>query len=484
LYSIALALQEIKPDIIFHLAYDTEDLSGSIVKGTKDLLLARTATNVACRFIYLSTDAVFDGGSGPYREYDVPTPISAYGKAKRIAEIDVLKAHDIVVRTSLVYGFDPPDPRTVVLLQGLKSGVFKYKYFIDEIQNSPALTKLLRFFYEDRSEVHVIAAGSLLQAKIEREGLSVPVGRIEYAYLYPLDFFEYLEAKKETGLLHFLKSISLDESIPQGIHQEALKLFYEYTMVGGMPEIVKVFLEGENIEVLKNIYSSLLTGYAEDVYKYSSLANSKYLTFVIDSAPLYAGTNITYEKFGASNFRSREMKMSFDLLEKVMLLYQAMATKSIGLPLVPQRKRPKKLLFLDVGLINYQMGIQEKFLTLGDLNDFYRGRIAEQIVGQNILSQFMNYPAKFFYWAKQKPMGSAEVDFCLNKEGSILGIEVKSGSSKRLKSLLSFGNAIKSCQLLRIYSGELKKERIKTNNKTISLISLPFYLVPRILDKF
>lgn len=93
MYSIALALQEIKPDIIFHLAYDTEDLSGSIVEGTKDLLLARTATNVACRFIYLSTDAVFDGGFGPYREYDVPTPIagpkalSRYDFAKKLAHL-------------------------------------------------------------------------------------------------------------------------------------------------------------------------------------------------------------------------------------------------------------------------------------------------------------------------------------------------------------------------------------------------------------
>lgn len=356
--------------------------------------------------------------------------------------------------------------------------------FIDEIQNSPSLIKLLRFFYEEKPDVHVIGAGSLLQAKIEREGLSLPVGRVEYAYLYPLDFFEYLGAKGETELLNFLKEVLPDEHIPQGIHEIALKLFYEYTMVGGMPEIVKVFLENNGTGALKNIYSSLFTGYSEDVYKYSSLANSRYLAYVIEKSPLFAGTNVTYEKFGDSNFRSREMSRAFEILQKVMILYQVQATKSTELPLTEQRKRPKKLLFLDVGLVNYHMGIQENFLNLNDLDNFYRGRIAEQVVGQNILSQFMDSPPKLLYWAKEKPGGCAEVDFCLNRMGNILGIEVKSGKSNRLKSLFSFGSLVEHGHLIRIYSGELKKEEMKIGKKNFILVSIPFYLVPRILESF
>jgi len=356
--------------------------------------------------------------------------------------------------------------------------------FIDEIQNSPSLIKLLRFFYEDRPDIYVIGAGSLFEAKIETEGLSLPVGRIEYAYLYPLDFFEYLGAAGENELLDFLRNVSSDGHIPQGVHDHALKLFYEYTMIGGMPEAVKVFLENKEIKALKSIYSSLLTGYCEDVYKYSSLAVSKYLTYVIEQSPLFAGTNITYEKFGGSNFRSREMARSFDILEKVMLLHQIQATKSVELPLIAQRKRPKKLLFLDVGLVNYQMGIQETYFNLKELNDFYRGRIAEQVIGQNILAQFMDSPPKIFYWAKEKPRGSAELDFCLNKSGKILGIEVKSGKSTKLKSLFSFGSLVKDSWLLRIYSGELKKENVRIAGKSFNLISAPFYLTPQILSYF
>lgn len=355
--------------------------------------------------------------------------------------------------------------------------------FIDEIQNSPALIKLIRFFREDRPEIHVIGAGSLLEAKIEKNGLEMPVGRVEYASLYPLDFFEYLEAKGEDELLGFLRNFSPKDSIPDAIHTLALEAFHEYAMIGGMPEAVKVFLENRDMEKLKTVYSSIFTGYCEDIHKYSTLADSKYLTHAIETSPLFAGTAVTYEKFGGSAFRSREMGKSFEILEKVMLLYQVRATKSTELPLVAQTKRPKKLLFLDVGLVNYQMNILESYLDIKDLNEFYRGRIAEQTVGQNILARFMVSPPRIFYWAREKPAGSAEVDFCLNRKGTILGLEVKSGKSNRLRSLLSLGCAAKESRLIRIYGGQFRKEKIEIENRKLLLISLPFYLVPRILDQ-
>lgn len=354
--------------------------------------------------------------------------------------------------------------------------------FIDEIQNSPSLIKLLRFFYEERPNIHVMAAGSLFQAKIEREGLSLPVGRIEYAYLYPLDFFEYLEARAETELLNFLKSAAPDDRIPEAIHREGIRLFYEYAMIGGMPEVVKFYSENPDINSLRSFYSSLFTSYAEDVYKYSSLAKTKYLSYIIEQSPLFAGTLITYDKFGGSNFRSREMAEAFETLEKAMLVYQVHATKSTGIPLIKQRKRPKKLIFLDVGLVNHRMDIHGEFINLDDLNSLYRGRIAEQVIGQNIIAQFTNHIPILLYWAKGKREGSAEVDFCFQAGGNILGIEVKAGGAGRLRSLYSFAGDVKKHELIRIYGGQLKKERIKIGNKAHKLTSIPFYLIPRILD--
>ena len=117
-----------------------------------------------------------------------------------------------------------------------------------------------------------------------------------------------------------------------------------------------------------------------------------------------------------------------------------------------------------------------------NFNDFYRGRIAEQVVGQNILAQYVNYSPQIFYWAKEKPKGNAEVDFCFTRGGILTGVEVRSGSSNRLKSLRSFGKLIRHSHLIRVYSGILKEENIKINTSNIPLVSIPFYLIPRILD--
>lgn len=354
--------------------------------------------------------------------------------------------------------------------------------FIDEIQNAPSLIKLLRFFYEERPHLHVIAAGSLLEAFIEKLGFSLPVGRVEYAYLYPLDFFEYLEAKHEDDLLALLQSVSWNDRIPDGVHQQALAHFHQYVMIGGMPEIVRSFLEEKDMTRVRSISSGLATAYAEDLYKYATQAEVKYLSFVLENAALFAGTTVTYEKFAGSSFRSREMSRAFSVLEKVMMLYQVPATKSGRLPLVGQGKRPKKLIFLDVGLVNYQMGIHDQYLHIKGLNDFYRGRIAEQIVGQNILAQFIDAKAYLYYWSKDKSLGNAEIDFCLVHQGKILGIEVKSGCSQKAKSFFSFSREVKDGICVRFYSGPLSQETKTLGKKSIMLKSVPFYLLPRVMD--
>jgi predicted AAA+ superfamily ATPase len=165
-----------------------------------------------------------------------------------------------------------------------------------------------------------------------------------------------------------------------------------------------------------------------------------------------------------------------------MLLYQVWATKSTEIPLVGQFKRPRKLLFLDAGLVNHQMGIQGDFLNLKDLAGLYRGRIAEQVVGQNILAQFMYSLPKVLYWAREKTEGIAEVDFCLQHKGRILGIEVKSAAANKLKSLFSFAQAVPNPRLTRICGGQLKEEKIGISGKSFGLLSIPFYLVSRMLE--
>jgi predicted AAA+ superfamily ATPase len=352
--------------------------------------------------------------------------------------------------------------------------------FIDEIQNAPNLIELLRFFYEEKPSLHIVVAGSLLDVKIEKQGLTMPVGRIEYAYVFPLTFFEFLEAIKEEKLLYFLRDCDIKSKIPAAIHRRALDFFQEYALIGGMPEAVALYQQKKWQKEINTVYSSLLTAYNEDIYKYSSAADVKYVSYALEQAPYFAGERIVYEKFGGSVYKSREMGDAFEVLEKAMLLNQIRTTKSVDLPLIKQEKRSKKLLYLDVGLVNFKNNVQVKFLQIKDLNDLYRGKIAEQVVGQNLIADKVNMAQTLFYWARERDKSSAEVDFCLVNKGKIIGIEVKSGHSMKLRSLFSFGDSVKNSVLIRVYSGELKIEDIIYARKKYKLISVPFYLVNNI----
>lgn len=354
--------------------------------------------------------------------------------------------------------------------------------FIDEIQSSPHMIKLLRFIYEERPDLFVIAAGSLLEAKIIKDGFSFPVGRIEFCYLYPLDFFEYLKASGKDALLDILQGADNKHPVSPAVHDLALKKFFEYAMVGGMPGILKEYFVDRDINKLKALYSSLLIAYIEDVHKYASDAEVKYLSYVIETAPLFAGNVFTYERFGGSSFKSREISKAFSVLEKIMLLSQIRATASHNLPLIPKEKRPKKLIYLDVGLVNFRMNTLNDYLLMKDFDGFYQGRIAEQVVAQNLLASSMGYPLELLYWARERDQGTAEIDFCLNVNGKIIGIEVKAGQKGKLKSLMVFAEHTPGAKLVRIYSGPLKKEKIIIKNKEYSLLSIPLYLAPKMFD--
>lgn len=371
--------------------------------------------------------------------------------------------------------------RTAHVLLGRRPIPGKTLVFFDEIQHAPKLIELLRFFHEDRSDLHVIAAGSLLEAMFAREGLEMPVGRVEYAWVYPLTFFEFLHAMQEYDLLAHLKTVTLDEGVPTGVHRKALDLFHSYALVGGMPEVVERYAEKRPYDEIRSLYASLLTGYAEDIYKYARTAEVKYVRHILEHAPYAAGERVTYEKFGNSSYRSREMGEAFDLLGRTMLVHQIPATKSRELPLIGRKKAAKKLLFLDVGLVNHKNDLEEAFVRFDDVSDIIRGRIAKQVVGQNLLAADMQADKPLFYWAKDTSEGSAEVDFCLTHNGRIVGIEVKSGHAGHLKSLASLKDAAPDTALVRISTRPLARESVASlsGEGSYQVCSVPFYLMNR-----
>lgn len=353
--------------------------------------------------------------------------------------------------------------------------------FIDEIQNSSIAMNQLRYFYEEMPDLHVAAAGSLLEVKMKSEGFSFPVGRVEYCYMHPVTFEEYLSAMKETEALHYINSVKPEKKIPSEIHNTLMKKYQEYLLVGGMPEAVARYVETKSLIDVDPVYESILTGFKDDVLKYTSIAKAKYIQYLVEHASKYIGLPVKYENFGGSGFRSREMSEAFDVLEKAMVISRVYASASSQLPIVNNLKKSPKLLYLDTGLVNYQVGLRTEIMNIKDINAVYHGQLSEQITGQTLLSQAIRKNINLSYWYREQKGSISEIDYLISYHNRLIPIEVKSGKSGTLRSLLNFIDEGRNNFAVRIYSGASGIEKIRTpNKKQFALFSLPFYLLHRI----
>ena len=364
----------------------------------------------------------------------------------------------------------------ILLYRGQKIDTKRALLFIDEIQHSAEAVQSLRYLYEDVKDLHVIAAGSLLEVFSKKEGLSFPVGRVKNLFMYPVSFMEYLETENPPLAEHLLQQDVLEES---SLHDLLLAAFNTYAFVGGMPESLSVYGETGSYSAVREIYDAIFMGYIEDVEKYSNLAKAKYLSHTIDRAPLYAGERITYEKFGESSFRSREMKEAFDVLERALIVYRARPSVSTHIPVIEKLRKAPKLFFLDVGLVNYRIGFKE-FFSRQSLDNVYRGRISEQVAAQEMVVQGFGPPALRF-WIREK--GTAETDFLYPFKDLIIPIEVKSGKTGKLKSLNQFMENSQHPYAIRVYSGKTRIDRIELpSGKQYLLCSIPYYKLSRLDD--
>jgi uncharacterized protein len=352
--------------------------------------------------------------------------------------------------------------------------------FIDEVQNSDVAMNQLRYFYEEVPDLHVVAAGSLLEVRMNSEGFSFPVGRVEYCYLHPVTFDEFLMAQGETEALEFLLSIKAGDVIPEEMHTILMKRFQTYILVGGMPEAVARYGETKSFIDVDTVYESILTGLRDDVAKYATAAKVKYIRHIIEHASKYVGLQIKYEKFGESGFRSREMKEAFDVLEKAMIISRVYASASIQMPLIGNLKKSPKLLHLDVGLVNYQIGMRTELAMLDDMNAAYHGQLGEQIAGQTLMSINTARNDNLHYWYRDQNGASSEVDYLIVINNGLLPVEVKSGKTGTLRSLYNFMDESRGDFAVRVYSGHMGMEQLKTvRDKRFTLFSIPFYLLFR-----
>ena len=354
--------------------------------------------------------------------------------------------------------------------------------FIDEIQESPKAIQLLRYFYEERPDIYVIAAGSLLEFALKKVP-NFPVGRIEYAYLHPLNFQEFLSALGNDAALEVYHQLPL----PDFAHTILLNLFHEYLIIGGMPEVVRNYILSKNISQLAKTYKNLWQGYKDDVLKYTSKEiDRKVICHIMEAAP-FESYRIKFEGFGNSNYRSREVGealRTIDLAKIIQLIYP---TTSIQLPISTDLKKRPRLQFLDTGMLNQVLSIQGEMLYIDDFSNFHKGRIIQHIVYQEIISMQDFQSEKPHFWVREEKDGNAEVDLIYQYKNKIFPLEIKSGSTGTLKSLHQFIERTDHSFAVRLYAGKFSIEKAITpgTKKEYTLLSLPYYLttkLPEYLD--
>ncbi len=350
--------------------------------------------------------------------------------------------------------------------------------FIDEIQNSPQAVKMLRYFYEKHPDIFVIGAGSLLEIALEKEDISFPVGRVEFLYLYPFSFSEFLEASEEKILLEIL----LSGKIPDYAHDRLLKLFHTYTLIGGMPAIIKNYLENKEVTGLKTIYESLLISFVNDSEKYARNQTMRsVIGHCLNTIPQETGKRIKFQNFGNSDYKSREVGEAMRLLEKAMLIFLVYPVTNATVPSITDYKRSPKLQFFDTGMINYFTKIQPEYFKFDDLCDIYRGLIAEHVIRQEITASDLTTNDPVPMWTRESKSSNAEVDIIIQVKGQIIPIEVKSGATGSLKSLHLFMDESKTDLAVRLCQNMMNVEKITTPaGKNIRLLNIPYYLAGQV----
>ena len=339
--------------------------------------------------------------------------------------------------------------------------------FLDEIQLCPEALIALRYFKEEMPALHVIAAGSLLEFLLHDENFSFPVGRVEFLYLRPLSFLEYLEAVSPL-LAKRVLTYNLQNPPSELEHQEYLKWVRRYLFIGGMPAAVSTSLKESSLLECQRVHHRILQAYESDFGKYAEEVQHKYLRLIFQKAPVLVAKIIKYHHIDEMA-RSRDLKPAIDLLCHAGLFQRVFATTAAGLPLHAHlRDERAKLFFLDVGLIQTATKVDANLFFEGDILQINAGMIAEQFVEQELLSYsppFQNAPVLF--WEKEQ--SDAEVDFVMSVGSKIVPIEVKAGTTGTLRSMHSFLQQKKALLGVRISQHPLSYE----NN----ILSVPFYLI-------
>ena len=359
--------------------------------------------------------------------------------------------------------------------------------FIDEIQVSSNAITALRYFYEQRPGLHVISAGSLLDITLNELQYSMPVGRVDFMFMHPMTFCEFLVALNENGLVNAINDFIPGNTLSPVIHNRILELLRLYFFIGGMPEAVAYYTKEKDLSGIERIHSGLIQSIQFDFAKYGTRKQQEHLKDVLHYVASNIGKKVKYSNVTKS-VHSNLLKDAFFKLEMVRIIHLIRHTRSSDVPVTQlQDNNIFKPIFLDIGMLNHIAGI--KLLNLDSLITAFEGALAEQFVLQELIAGSKPYhEQKLNYWIREAKNSNAEID-CLFQIGNrVYPIEIKAGKRGTLKSMHIFLAEKSKKTGIRLnldtpsigVNLEASVNLPDKNRLTYHLVSLPLYLAGRL----
>ncbi len=380
----------------------------------------------------------------------------AHENFKFFLKIDFEEKHELI---SLFSG--DLDPQKICSELELRTGIDiisgKTLLFFDEIQACPRAIMALRYFYEKMPDLHVVAAGSLLEFAFSE--ISFPVGRIQSMEVHPMNFSEFLLASNYAKAAEICNGKITDVS--DSTHEFLLEQLRIYWLVGGMPESIKVYVKTKLLKQAAEVQDEISETYRLDFNKYKPKTDIHCLNAVFSTIAARVGQQIKYTGL-AVDFTIPTIKKAYESLLQARIAIKIKSLNSIGIPLdIHASDKKFKSLFLDIGLMNRVMGIDyNEALSHKNLLAIYRGQLAEQFVGQEFAAATKN---QLFYWARDAKNSNAEVDYLMVIDGTIYPVEVKDGPAGKLRSLHIYRNTYQPSWSVVFHAGKtgvIKDERI------------------------
>ncbi|MGM9841733.1 MAG: ATP-binding protein [Candidatus Limisoma sp.] len=336
--------------------------------------------------------------------------------------------HDIAEKLSIYYGV-PVEPGKTLL-------------FLDEIQSCPKALHSLWFFREDYPELHVIAAGSLLEFAL-KDLRSYGVGRISSLFVYPMSFDEFLKARKLDGLVEMKRQATAEKPLIEVFHTKLVEQYRQFMLIGGMPAAVAKFVETESYMKARTVLADLRVAYIDDFSKYAGRINPDLLRYTLISVARQAGTKFVFSQVDGG-YRTEQVKTALSYLRDAGLIVPVFHSASNGIPLGAEvNSKFVKYLMIDNALMLDFLGISDdikdetnSILTDSATELVDKGNVAEMMAGLEILKYMSPHERhELYYWQDTNKGNVAEVDYVVAKGGHVVPIEVKSGVKGSMRSL-------------------------------------------------